>query len=103
MLSNNDVVPMKSSAILPFSNPLLSSASPPLRTMIDAVRDQYPTADGWICPKCVHHQGGLSCDVGIFIAYVGGNTSKCISFAFASIPQPSIDNKEFLTLIDKDR
>lgn len=51
-----------------------------LPSIEDALARQSPTIDGWICPKCVHHQGGLSCELNIFIAFVGANLLNCWGF-----------------------
>jgi hypothetical protein len=50
------------------------------RTIDEIILEQTPTADGWICPKCVYHKGGCGCSKGVFIAFVGANTSRCQFF-----------------------
>ena len=49
-------------------------------TIEDAIRAQYPTIDGWICPTCRNHKGGLKCAKNVFIAFVGANTSECWAY-----------------------
>ena len=51
------------------------------RTIIeDAILAQYPTIDGWICPTCRNHEGGLRCAKNVFIAFVGANMSECWAY-----------------------
>ena len=49
----------------------------PGMTIEEAIRDQYPTKDGWICPSCKNYKGSLICEKGIFIAFVRANMSGC--------------------------
>lgn len=48
------------------------------KTIEEAIAQQYPTADGWICESCINHLGGVSCKAGIFIGVAGANTANCI-------------------------
>lgn len=36
--------------------------------------------DGWICPECKHHEGGLGCKMNMFISFVGCYTKDCQAF-----------------------
>ena len=53
---------------------------PAIRTMQDVMAEQYPTMDGWVCPNCQNHRGGLNCKKNIMICWVGANMSGCIYF-----------------------
>lgn len=46
-------------------------------TIGEVIAAQAPTPDGWVCPTCRHHGGGINCAKGFFIAVAGGNTSGC--------------------------
>jgi hypothetical protein len=50
------------------------------KTIIDAIYDQYPTKDGWICPTCVNYKGPLQCNFNIFIGFIGANMKGCQFF-----------------------
>jgi hypothetical protein len=50
------------------------------KTKRDAIQDQSPTIDGWICPNCWNHRGGVKCKKNVFIAFVGANMSRCYLF-----------------------
>lgn len=47
------------------------------KTIVDAIYDQSPTIDGWICKTCVNYEGPLKCKFNIFIAFVGANMAGC--------------------------
>ena len=49
----------------------------PATTIEETITRQSPTIDGWICPTCKHHGGGLKCDKHVFISVVGANMSRC--------------------------
>lgn len=34
----------------------------------------------WKCKDCIHHQGGVSCAMNVFIAFVCANMSNCIYY-----------------------
>ena len=53
------------------------TAYTPQPTIEDAMLRQAPTIDGWICPTCKNHEGGLGCKQNVFIAVVGANMSRC--------------------------
>lgn len=48
-----------------------------VKTILDAIVEQYPTHDGWICKTCVNYEGPMKCKIGIFIALVGANMKGC--------------------------
>jgi hypothetical protein len=49
-------------------------------SLSEVVARQAPTYDGWICPDCKHHGGGLNCKKNVFISVVGANMKGCIFF-----------------------
>lgn len=57
-----------------------TDASEKRTTIADIMVAQSPTIDGWICPTCKNHEGGLKCAKNIFIAFVGANTSECYAY-----------------------
>ena len=53
----------------------------PRRTIDDVMREQSPIgSDGWVCPQCQNHQGGITCSKGIMICWVGANMLGCCCF-----------------------
>jgi hypothetical protein len=46
----------------------------------EIMRSQYPTINGWICPKCRNHKGDLNCIKGVLICWVGANMKGCVYF-----------------------
>ena len=50
-----------------------------VKTIEDAIIDQYPTKNGWICEegKCINYKDGMKCRAGVFIAFVGANMAGC--------------------------
>ena len=57
-----------------------TTAHVPPFTIMDAMIQQSPTLDGWVCPKCRNHRGNLHCSKHVFISVVGANMSNCIYF-----------------------
>jgi hypothetical protein len=55
-------------------------SGPIVTTLEDAMVSQYPTVNGWVCPKCQNHQGNLHCKAGVLICWVGANMSGCIHY-----------------------
>lgn len=52
----------------------------PSDTVENAIWRQQPIPGGWVCPECVHHAGGIGCDRGVFISFVGANMKGCRGF-----------------------
>lgn len=50
------------------------------KTIIDVMKDQSPTIDGWICPECRHHQGDIGYEKNVFISAVMANMKGCAYF-----------------------
>jgi hypothetical protein len=46
-------------------------------SILEAVARQAPVAGGWVCPTCKNYGGGVGCEAGVFIAFVGANMSRC--------------------------
>jgi len=51
-----------------------------ITTLEDIIYEQSPTVDGWICPTCIHYEGGVKCEQGIFITYTRANMKGCYWF-----------------------
>jgi len=58
-----------------------TSIDQPILTIQDAIIRQTPTYDGWICPRCNYHKGGINCSANVFITCEGANTKNCIWFS----------------------
>jgi len=47
----------------------------------DIMKEQFPIGtEGWICPQCQNHQGGITCSKGIMICWAGANMLGCCCF-----------------------
>lgn len=57
------------------------------KTIEDAIFEQYPTIDGWICPNCRNYKGPMICAKNVFIAFVGANMKNCFGFESGRICQ----------------
>jgi hypothetical protein len=57
-----------------------------MKTILEVIEEQttfpsdWETKDYFICRKCSYWRGGCSCKNNVFIAVVGGNTSRCVHF-----------------------
>lgn len=56
-----------------------SSADAPLRSVSDVLREQARGGE-FACKRCRNYKGELKCSYGIFIGWVGCDTSRCVYF-----------------------
>ncbi len=53
-------------------------------TISDVINEQSKLrsdgSSGFICPNCIHHKGGVGCNMNHFISFVGAYTEGCTSF-----------------------
>jgi len=59
----------------------MTTSIEPHSTIEDAMRQQSPTPDGWVCPSCVHWLGGVKCSKNVLVCFTGANMKGCWAYA----------------------
>jgi len=83
-----------SSSVDPVTYKTSASIDIPFVNIQDVIARQTPTYDGWICPECKHHQGGINCSANVFIVCEGANTKNCMWFSRKRCSQCSENTKK---------
>jgi len=52
----------------------------PTPTVENAMRKQYPTLGGWVCPSCKNYRGKLVCAKNVLICFDGANMKGCYGY-----------------------